>query len=659
MRKSLLAVFLVLGISSVFAQDQCKPIGWATKSGRTTTDFTVTGGGNASPITVTTFADLKQYAADGTPRVIYVSGPVGNGWSGTTGDQLIIASNKTIIGLKAKTELKAVIKISGGSNIIIRNLVIHGPGSNSDQAWDNFLVQGNSKNIWVDHCEFWNGQDGNADVVKGADNVTFTWCIFGYTINSTHNLSNLIASSDTESVSVNKLNVTLMMNWFQSVSQRTPRCRFGNIHVVNNLFTEDLAVHVSESGVANGVSCNVKTENNHFIGINDPINISMQSGAGSVQESAGNVFENTSGNKTGSGTAFTPPYEYKTFMVDASKVKALVQAGAGATLTSPTSCVSGGTDSPSLTLTSGVAAQTVNSGTAIGNIVYTWGGNATGVTVSGLPAGLVENKSGKTLTISGIPTASGKFVVSTTQPAGTAVSSTGEITVLPALTVKIAAIDKCEGVGVNESKNLGFEQSAYFNLDNVVGSSVKYVVNASAGTSAQLVVRFANGGSTDRTMSVKVNQTASSDIAFPGSGDWTKWQYQMSTMALQAGRNEILLTSKTSDGGPNLDWIGWSGSGLSKGDCSSTNLSPESHGSASWNASMYGQMLRVQGNGTMRADVLFLSITGQVLWRGMVEPNSTSQSFDLSAENLKTGLYLVKVIPEFGSAQVFQVPYPQ
>ena len=36
--------------------------------------------------------------------------------------------------------------------------------------------------------------------------------------------------------------------------------------------------------------------------------------------------------------SFTPPYEYKSIMVPAADVKALVQKNAGATLTSPTAC---------------------------------------------------------------------------------------------------------------------------------------------------------------------------------------------------------------------------------------------------------------------------------------------------------------------------------
>ena len=230
MSSRILAILCGFAVCASAAVDQCKPIGWATRSGRTSTPFEVTGGGNATPVTVTTFADLQKYAKDSSPRVIYIDGTLGSGWSGTTGDRLnITGSNKTIIGLKPGTLLKAPIHISKASNIIVRNIVIQGPGSNADQAWDNLTIENDgSKNIWIDHCEFWDGQDGNADVVKGADNVTFTWCIFGYRKKSTHNLSNLIGSSDNEPVSEGKLNVTYMFNWWKAANQRKPRCRYGN-----------------------------------------------------------------------------------------------------------------------------------------------------------------------------------------------------------------------------------------------------------------------------------------------------------------------------------------------------------------------------------------------------------------------------------------------
>lgn len=334
---SLLAVGFAVCASA--AVDQCKPIGWATRSGRTSTAFEVTGGGNATPITVTTLADLQKYAKDSSPRVIYIDGTLGSGWNGKSGDRVdITGSNKTIIGLRPGTELKAVVYIKKASNIILRNIVIKGPGSNADQAWDNFNIE-NAQNIWVDHCEFWDGQDGNADVVKGADNVTFTWCKFGYTRKSTHNLSNLIASSDDEPASVGKLNITFMFNWWVAANQRKPRCRYGNVHVINNLYTGNSSITAGTAvlGVSAGVQCHVRTEKNVFIDENDPIYNGNNTDGSGGNEVIDNIFTRCSGNTKGQGTSFTPPYDYS-FALPANQVEAAVRAGAGANLNSPTEC---------------------------------------------------------------------------------------------------------------------------------------------------------------------------------------------------------------------------------------------------------------------------------------------------------------------------------
>lgn len=313
----------------------CAPMGWATRSGRTNTPFALTGGGTAAPLVVKNFADLQNAAAGDTPRVIHIDGNLGAGWNGRSGDRLTVGSNKTIVGLRPGTQLKAPILIKGSSNVIIRNIVIKGPGSNSDQAWDNLNIEA-SKNVWIDHCEFWDGQDGNADVVKGADNVTFTWNIFGYRTGGEHNFSNLVASSDNEPESVGKLNITLMFNWFTGVAQRQPRCRYGDIHVVNNLFSRD--GQVSDYGISAGKDCRVLTEANHFIDIKSPIYTNHASGSSAHQLKGNNIFENTSGNTTGYGTAFNPPYEYQDRLVPSSEVKALVSSKVGATLESPDQC---------------------------------------------------------------------------------------------------------------------------------------------------------------------------------------------------------------------------------------------------------------------------------------------------------------------------------
>jgi len=314
----------------------CRAIGWATRVGRTGEAFDVTGGGDATPVVVDNFGDLQQLAAGSEPRVIYIDGPVGNGFRDGAGDRLDIGANKTIAGSRPGTELNAAVLISGddSSNVILRNIVINGPGSDDQQSWDDVNITSGARNIWVDHCEFWDGQDGNADVIRGADNVTFTFTIFGYRANGLHNLSNLVASSDNEPESEGKLNITLMFNHFRGADQRTPRCRYGDIHVVNNLFTtEGLS---SSMGTSPGVECRILTENNHFIGISEPIH----QRAGGINELRGeNIFEGTSGNTAAyGGDAFAPPYQYEDVLVAASEVRGLLEGRVGATLESPTQC---------------------------------------------------------------------------------------------------------------------------------------------------------------------------------------------------------------------------------------------------------------------------------------------------------------------------------
>lgn len=78
--------------------------------------------------------------------------------------------------------------------------------------------------------------------------------------------------------------------------------------------------------------------------------------------------------------------------------------------------------------------QTVASGTAISTIVFTWGGDATDATVTGLPAsgiGFVKDATTQTITISGTPTASLSYSITTAGSAGTPATGSGTITVAP------------------------------------------------------------------------------------------------------------------------------------------------------------------------------------------------------------------------------------
>lgn len=86
-----------------------------------------------------------------------------------------------------------------------------------------------------------------------------------------------------------------------------------------------------------------------------------------------------------------------------------------------------------LTVTTNNASQDVIEGDAMETIVFTWGGDATDVTVSGLPASgisFVKDAGNKTITITGTPTDTVSYSITTVGATGTPISESGTITVV-------------------------------------------------------------------------------------------------------------------------------------------------------------------------------------------------------------------------------------
>lgn len=125
-------------------------------------------------------------------------------------------------------------------NIIIRNLTLLGPGAVDVGGSDLMTISGGSKNVWIDHCEFVDGMDGNFDINSYSDFITISWCKFRYTVNSyDHANTNLVGSSDNaQRNGEDNLNITFAFcNWAEGCNQRMPMARFGTIHLLNNLYT--------------------------------------------------------------------------------------------------------------------------------------------------------------------------------------------------------------------------------------------------------------------------------------------------------------------------------------------------------------------------------------------------------------------------------------
>lgn len=322
--------------------DLNRPIGWATVGG------SVTGSQDKNAVLVTTMSELQQAMSGTDQRTIYVQGTL------TTSTQIAIqnAQNKTVYGLPGATlantthtadaSKTGILTLKNCSNIIIRNLTFKGPGAYDIDGRDNLTVQ-NSQYIWVDHCDFQDGCDGNFDINNGSDNISVTWCRFRYRISpwaggsggsDDHRFSNLIGGSDKSTTDAGKLRITFANCWWdEGCKSRLPRVRFGQVHIVNCLYSSSVISYC----VGAGYRSNVYVDNTAFTssaarktpwscmattsGYTDyNIQIRNCDGVSDVRASSG-------------GQAFFDPYAtYSYAPYAANLVNGVVSASAGATL---------------------------------------------------------------------------------------------------------------------------------------------------------------------------------------------------------------------------------------------------------------------------------------------------------------------------------------
>jgi pectate lyase len=335
---------LLLAASVSFAVTASKTdaatAGWASQNGGTK------GGSGGTEVTVTTMSDLQKYAKMSGKYVIWVSGAFGS--YGTRGsgnaDKVMVASDKSILGLPG-AHLKCSMIIQGVSNVIVRNLIVEGAGACDNNCGpagegrlDAITVLG-ATNVWLDHLDVFDGEDGNTDITKNANYVTVSWVKFHYTNKSypsgttgySHRFCNLIGSDDTYTSDAGKLKVTLYKNWWaDGVAERMPRARFGQIHVANCLFTS--ADPGQDHCVRAGYKADLLVESNVFIKQKKPIDLYNNDFTAVTQRN--NVFSSCSGNTAGSGTSFTPPYTLPLAATSGLQAEiSSASSGAGPTLT--------------------------------------------------------------------------------------------------------------------------------------------------------------------------------------------------------------------------------------------------------------------------------------------------------------------------------------
>jgi pectate lyase len=304
--------------------------GWASQNGNTT------GGGSSAETNVTTYAQLKSAIESSSVKVIKVTGTITVttrlSLQDQTGKTIYGANGAKLVSTNQTKDASGIINIKRCKNLIIRNLIFEGPGAYDTDGWDNAILD-ECTNVWVDHCEFRDGVDGNFDIKNKSDYISVTYSKFHYLKppkaggsggSDDHRYSNLIGSSDGATGDRGKLRITFARCWWApGCKERMPRVRFGKVHLVNNFFNST----VSNKCIAAGFEADIRVEANVFEGVKTPID--LMTGYTAVT-AIDNVFTNTTGNQAGSKTAFTPPYSIVKLAKTA--VKADVSANAGATL---------------------------------------------------------------------------------------------------------------------------------------------------------------------------------------------------------------------------------------------------------------------------------------------------------------------------------------
>ncbi|MDE6005229.1 MAG: RICIN domain-containing protein [Oscillospiraceae bacterium] len=121
---------------------------------------------------------------------------------------------------------------------------------------------------------------------------------------------------------------------------------------------------------------------------------------------------------------------------------------------------------------------------------------------------------------------------------------------------RYAGIDANYTEGISETTNTGFTESAYLNLDNKENVTATWNISANTDGVYAVTVRYANGGTSDRTVAVTLNnQIVYWTLKGEVTGDWTTWQEEVIYLPLQAGVNALTFTSQTADGASNIDYI--------------------------------------------------------------------------------------------------------
>ncbi len=311
--------------------DQNRPVGFGANT---------TGGEGGQNITVTTADELAEALEMDGKHIIYIKGEI------EVNEMIKVrVEDKTILGLPGSVLTNPNRDKNGSgilyfqkesNNVIMRNVTFKSAGAYDVDGNDNFTLDG-ATNIWVDHCDFQDGVDGNFDCKSASDNVAVTWCLFQYQIppqaggsggSADHRFSNLWGSSDEATEDRGHLRTTFQFCHWDNCKGRMPRVRFGQVDIANCYYTPVEGAASVQCG--NESSINIR--NCVFEGDQDPWKDHTEGSYFHLSET-GSIFDGCERpNDFGDGDAFTPSYPLNVIPADEVIAAVTGERGAGATL---------------------------------------------------------------------------------------------------------------------------------------------------------------------------------------------------------------------------------------------------------------------------------------------------------------------------------------
>ena len=280
-----------------------------------------TGGGNGAVVNVNNLADLKTALLRTDALTINISGTI----VGENGGNLLeVKSNKTIMGVGDTAFLSMIqLYLKNAQNVIIRNIRFSMIGSTLESDADCISIattsSGECKDIWIDHCEFYNvtpvlpenaaskdKYDGLIDIKKASHHITISWNYF-----HDHWKCSLIGYTDDDDYD---RRITFHHNHFKNIKSRVPSFRHGTGHIFNNYYEglpKDPTVYPSTEGINTRMDACLKVENNYFKNYNRTIYFAVgDSPTEGFAYGAGNIFDNSPAQTAKSCDSFIPPYSY-------------------------------------------------------------------------------------------------------------------------------------------------------------------------------------------------------------------------------------------------------------------------------------------------------------------------------------------------------------